>query len=417
LNRAPGGRLSRRFLAQSGWALFGLVGPTLAQLAYVVLAARALGVADFGRLMLCVAVGAIAMTLSGAGAGGVAMKGIARQPAAAARLFGQTLVLTLLTAPLLVPACVLVTLAVAPPPMPPALPLGIALADVVCWRITFTCQQVFIGLGQQARGALIGLATPLARCLVAALILADPPAAPLPVFAIGYAAATVVAMAIAVTVTCRRIGRPVLRRGRFRYGEGVGFALLWLNASVQVECDKLILSYFATVADVGIYALASRLMDGAFSPPRALKNLLQARMFREGASGHDAIFRFSLRILPVVAVYGVVVWAGIVVCAPFAVAVFGDRYARLAAILPAIGALPLLRAIADIGGEVFIAADRVGLSTAVQVLATLVRVVLGIVLVRAAGLAGAVSAALAATLVAAVVFWGVSWVVSRQKNE
>ena len=143
---------------------------------------------------------------------------------------------------------------------------------------------------------------------MAAIILIDQPGMPLVVFAFAYAASTLAAMAVALTYTSRRIGPPVLVRGRFRLHEGSSFALLWLNASVQVECDKLILSYFAAVADVGIYALALRLMDGAFSPPRAFKNVLQARMFREGAVGHDAIFRFSLRILPAIMIMGC--WSG-----------------------------------------------------------------------------------------------------------
>jgi O-antigen/teichoic acid export membrane protein len=224
-----------------------------------------------------------------------------------------------------------------------------------------------------------------------------------------------VATVVSVAYTTHRTGRPTLARGSFRYAEGVSFALLWLNTTLQIECDKLILSYFASLADVGVYALASRLMDGAFAPPRALKNMLQARMFRAGAAGHSAIFRFSLRIVPIIVIYGVLVWIAIVVCAPLAVYVFGERYGRLVAILPMIGSLPLLRTLTDIGGEVFIASDHVGLSTAVQVFGTVVRIVLGIIFVRAAGLPGAVAAALLATMIAGVVFWGAGWLLNRRQ--
>jgi O-antigen/teichoic acid export membrane protein len=413
--RMARGRVSREHVAGTAWALFGLVGPTLMQLLYVVVAARALSVDHFGQLMLCVAVGAIAMTLSGAGSGGVAMKAIARDGNAAPRYFGQTIGLTLLTAPVVLPASVAVMLLVSHVPMPLTLALCVALADVVFWRIAVTCQQIFIGMGQQARSALVGITIPLARFAAAAFILLDPPQVPLVAFAIAYAASTFVAMLVAVAYTSRRVGRPVLSWSRFRYDEGVSFALLWLNNTLQVECDKLILSYFASLADVGVYALASRLMDGAYSPPRALKNMLQARMFREGAAGHNAIFRFSLRIVPIIVVYGVLVWIAIVVCAPLAVYMFGEHYARLASILPMIGALPLLRTLTDIGGEVFIASDHVTLSTAVQVFGTVVRIVLGIIFVRAAGLSGAVAAALVATLIAGVVFWGSSWLFSRRR--
>lgn len=408
-------RLSREHVSQSAWALFGLIGPSLMQLLFVVVAARALRVDDFGRLMLCVATANIVMTLSGIGSGGVAMKAIARAPDQAARHFGQTLLVTAWTAPVLVPVSVGVTWFVAREQLPWALMICVALSDVVLGRVATTCQQVFIGLGQQPRGARVGMIMPSARVVAAILVMLRRWEDPLAVFALAYLVATILATACAILYTVATVGRPVLRLGRMRFDEGISFALLWLNNTVQVECDKLILSWFVSLADVGTYSLASRLMDGAFSPPRALKNVLQARMFRTGAAGHGAIFRLSLRILPAVAAYGLVVWIVTWVAAPWVVVLFGERYSGLVAILPLFGALPLLRSISDIGGEVFIASDHVMLSTGVQVLATLIRIGVGIVLVQAAGLHGAVAAALIATLLAGAIFWGASWLLDRRR--
>ena len=112
-----------------------------------------------------------------------------------------------------------------------------------------------------------------------------------------------------------------------------------MNSSLQVECDKMILSYFATPAAVGVYSLASRLMDGAFSPPRALRISLQARMMREGAKGHQAAYRFMLRIVPISVAYGFFAWAAIALLAPLFIHIFGEEYSELVRILPLMGAL------------------------------------------------------------------------------
>lgn len=411
-------RIPRAALADTAWALLGFVAPTLLQLLYVVVAARLLAVDEFGLLMLCAGVAAIVMTLSAAGAGGVATKAIARDPGAAPMFLGQALSLTLWTAPLAVPLAVGIATAVGTVHMPLTLAVCVSLADVVFWRIATTCQQVFIGLGQQFRSAMLGTLVPFGRLASAALAVFAPPGSRLDWFALAYLVSSAVTAALALAYAARRTGRPMLavRRfpARFHWGEGAGFALLWLNAAVQVECDKLILSCFTGPADVGIYALASRLMDGAFAPPRALKASVQARLFREGATGHSAVFRFSCRLVPIVAAYGLLAWAAIVALTPLAVALFGQRYAALATILPAVAALPLLRSLADIGGEVFIASDQVGRSTAVQVLGTAVRVALGVLFIRALGLRGAPLAALAATALAAAVFWLASWHALRQ---
>ena len=210
--------------------------------------------------------------------------------------------------------------------------------------------------------------------------------------------------------------RPKLGFGGLKLGEGVSFALLWLNASLQIECDKMILSYYATPAAVGVYSLASRLMDGAFNPPRALRMSLQARMMREGAKGHQAMYRFMLRIMPISIAYGVFAWGAIAVLSPLLVRLFGEEYAELVHILPLMGALPLLRSIADIGAELFIASDKVSLSTTVHIISTLLRVGIGVVLIRGNGIDGAVGAALIATVLAGLIFWSAAFLIDRRQS-
>ena len=99
---------------------------------------------------------------------------------------------------------------------------------------------------------------------------------------------------------------------------------------------------------------------------------------------------------------------------PLLVRLFGEEYAELGRILPLMGALPLLRSIADIGAELFVASDKVSLSTTVHLISTALRVGIGIVLIRSDGIDGAVGAALLATTLAGAIFWTIAFVMNRK---
>lgn len=406
-------KVSRSSILNTVWAMVGLAVPTLVQFLYLILAARALPAHDFGNLMITFAVATITMALSGVGAGGVALRWSARQHERAGSYFSQALLLTLLTLLPVLAITVAIIWFVAPE-VPIWLAVSVGLSELFCWRNAMTCQQIFIALGQQARAALMGLAIPTARLAAAALVLLAHPDAPLLVLGVSYIAAALIAMVACIAYTYRKVGYHKGSLSGFDFVDGFSFVTLWLNTAVQVECDKLILSYFGTPTDVGIYSIASRLMDGAFNPPRALRIAMQSRLYREGAEGHKKIYNFMLKLLPINIAYGLFAWAVAALFAPWIMVLFDEQYAELVHILPIIGALPLLRAIADIGSEIFVTSDRAAFQAAMQVGATLIRVVLGIILIASYGVYGAVYAALAASAIGAALFWGAAVIFARR---
>jgi O-antigen/teichoic acid export membrane protein len=189
---------------------------------------------------------------------------------------------------------------------------------------------------------------------------------------------------------------------------GASFSMTWLNAALQTESDKLLIGLFGGPAAMAVYGVASRLMDGAAMPPRALRVAFQSRLYREGAVGHASTFRLTVQLLPLAVIYGVAVWMGFWLMAPFIAWVFGDGFEQLTAILPILGALPLLRSVSDYGAEIFVASDRPGVQAWTQTFATAIRIVLGIVLIGAFGLIGAVSAALLMSFVSGLFLWALA---------
>lgn len=407
-------KVSRRLVMDTAWALVGLGGPTVLQLLYVVAAARALGAEQFGQLMLIIAVSTVFGTLSGLGIDGVALKAVARNAEAVSAEFGRAIGLILVSALPLTILAVIASQFLSRAPFPLWSCLSLAVAEILFLRIAQACQRVFIARSEQFRAAVVGMFIPFGRLFTAIIILLNSQYATLELFTVTYLVATLLCLVAALRYT---FGGKRFVSFDFRsihLKEGISFMLIWLNSSLQVECDKLILSFYTSPAAVGVYSLASRLMDGAFNPPRALRISLQGRMMREGAKGHLAMYRFMIRILPLSIAYGLFAWAAIALAAPYVVHVFGPQYADLARILPLMGALPLLRSIADIGAELFVASDRVSLSTIVQILVTLLRIIVGILLIRSGGINGAVGSALLATALAAIIFWVVALVLTRR---
>lgn len=416
MRRLLRGHISWVQLKNTMWALFGLLGPSVLQLLYTIVAARTLSPTEFGYLTVCTSVGLIMMSLSGFGSGGLVLRQTSRQHDKAGDFLGQSISLTLLSAPLVMAVSIAIMFFVSSPGLPFWLALCIAFSEIVSWRIAMTCQQVFIGFGQLFNTAVVGMFIPLGRLLAALAILLFVPSQDLVSFGLAYGISTFLMMLLSLHFTLRRTGRLTFKLWPFDVAGGFSFALTTFSAAVQVESDKLILSFFASPSDVGVYAVAARLMDGLYAPTRALKQTLQSRLHKAGAGGSIEVIHIAISIVPLLVAYGLLAWGALALGAPLLVWVFGKEYELLAHILPLLGALPLLRSFAEVGSELFLASDRSGFQSSVQISTTIFRVLVSIVLIGAWLLDGAVAAALLSAFVVGAVYWGVALVLLRRSK-
>jgi O-antigen/teichoic acid export membrane protein len=252
---------------------------------------------------------------------------------------------------------------------------------------------------------------------VAALItISLSPAHPLFAFAMAYVISTFVSMLTALFFTMAKTGRPRLSLFPFDFLGGASFALTSFSATVQVESDKLILAFFTTPADVGVYAVASRLMDGLYAPTRALKAVLQPKIYRAGAGGSLAVIKIVLEIIPLIILFGVLAWIGVVLATPFVVWVFGPKYAALGHVLPLIAALPLIRSFAEVGSELFLASDRAAFQSIVQLSTTVMRIVVSIAFIAWMKLDGAIASAIVCAAIVGATYWSVAWIALRRSG-
>lgn len=403
-------------VVSTAWALVGLAGPTGLQLVYTIIAARVLSASDAGNFFLVISVATLAIAFVGFGSSGVIAKMVALDPPNVQRYFGQAQTVTALTTVLLLPVVVVASAFFTKGAFPVALLLFVALAELGAMRTNMNSAYVFIAKEQQIRAAMVLCSLPLARLCASLLAVLWPSAERLFAFSVLYGVSSIIGAALAFAYVVRQVGPPMLSMKGFSLRDGFSFAMTSLTLSLQTESDKLILSLFGSPADVAVYTVASRLMDGAAMPPRALKISFQSRLFRQGALGLVSTYRFTLKILPMAAAYGLLVWAGFALLAPVIVMVFGAQYARLAHLLPLLGALPLARALSDYGADIFMTSDRQGLQVAIRAVATLIRVGAGVGLIYLFRLDGAVGTALGVNFGSAAVFWAIAWFMCRGKR-
>lgn len=401
----PGQPARTKSITQIAWALLGLAGPTGLQLLFMVVAARLLGATVAGNFLLVVSAATIASSFSGLGSGGLVMRDTARRASDAPQAIGRAVTMCFVT---FLPLLVLVTvasLAITRGAVSIPIILCIAAAELIPMRLMTTFWSLFLAREEQIRGSMLICTMPLCRLGAAGITYYLASENPLSPFAITYLASSVVVTVGSFLYVRRVVGGIPLTIRRFEYRASLSFATTWMNQALQVEADKIIVSFFSPPAVVAVYAVASRLMDGAFMPARALKNVFQARIFRSGAGGHSEAYKLTRRVLPLTMLYGAGVWAAFALVADAVVWVFGPEFYLLSGILPILGALPLLRTISDFGAEVFLASDRPSVQALTQTASTVLRVVLGVILISRFGLEGAVATALSVSALTGAVLW------------
>ena len=398
------GPRARRFL----WALLGQGGPTALQLVHVVVIARLLGAEATGNFFLIVAIAVIGSSFVGLGAGGLVLREVSRDPGRAGIVFGQAQALSLVSFPLLLPLVSAIAALVVDQAVALWIILAIAASDLLAARLLTTSWSLFIAREEQVRASLLICLMPLARVSLGAMIAFWPPEERLGVFALLYFCASFGVALVAMVIVRRVIGPAPLSLRGYEGLSGFSFSMTWLNVALQGESDKVMLGLFGSPALVALYAVAARLMDGAAMPPRALREVLQARMFRAGAAGSAEALRLTCRLIPAIVIYGLAIWLGFWLLAPVIAPLFGPGFEGLAAILPILGALPLLRALSEFGAEIFMASDRPAVQAVTQSLMTLLRLTLGAILISAWSLNGAIATALGVTLLSGVILWALA---------
>jgi O-antigen/teichoic acid export membrane protein len=400
--------------------LLGLGSRTAVQLVYFVLVARSLGAEQYGYFAGCVALALILGPYTSLGAGNLLVRAAARRPGALPGYWysGLVSILALGGSLSVLGAFAWDSLVGKPGFLRTA--LCILLADLVFTRFVELAAQSFQSVSRLHYTALIQLSLTLARLLaaVAALTLVD--AGTARDWAGLYLAATALSalFAIVLTTTLLDLGRPQRQMALLVWRErkeGLLFSLSLSAQSIHNDADKALLLQLASPATAGAYSAAYKLVDAAFIPLRSLFAATYADFFRRGEAGLGPSRRLGLRLLPVVASYGLFAAVVLVLGRPVLPRVLGSEYAEVSAILLWLCALPLLRGMQYLVGNVLTGADLLAQRTAVQLVVTVLNVGLNVVLIPLYGWRGAAFASLLCDGVLALGLIVAAWATARPR--
>jgi len=398
------------------FALLGQAGPTVLQLVFFITTARILGAESTGIFFLIVAVSVIGSAFVGFGSGGLVMREVSRDPKQASRVFGQALGISITTFFIVFLPVIYGAWYLTDGLIPWWVISLIASADLLASRLLTTTWSLFIAKEEQLRAAAMICIMPLSRTIVSLLVFFVETENRFQAFVLVYFVSSFATLLIILYLVQKKIGTFALSVSGFDYKSGSSFSLTWFNAAIQSESEKVLLGLFGNPAMVAVYSIAMRLMDGAAMPPRAARVAVQARLFRSGVEGTKTIFNMTVKILPAVVIYGLIVWFGFYLFAPLVSKLFGTGFELLASILPVLGLLPLLRGISEFGAEIFLSSDSPSIQAMTQTLVTAIRLGLGILLISNFQINGAIYTGLTVTTLSGFILWTLAWLKSQTKK-
>lgn len=304
-------------------------------------------------------------------------------------------------------------------PQSPPLVLGLlAVAELVFGGLhevaAFTCQAT--------RRLRLSMALRLlqggSRFVAAVGLVVLHPDAGLTAWAWLHLATATIAAAVSLVVLDGVRGRVPFRRPRL--GEmrlGLPYSIGFGADKLRESADVVLLLRLGSGVEAGIYGAATRLVNLAVLPVRALIASSNARIFAAGARSVGDAASVARRVTLLVVGYTVPAAVLVAVAGPAAVSVLSSEYAATGEALRLLAVLPLLIGLEAYVATALTAVGRQGLRVASTLASTGVNVALNIWWIPEYGWRGAAVATLLSSALNGTVCWSVlGWLTARGRT-
>ncbi len=391
-------RIRRSTLVRNSvWMFLGYGLKIIVQAGYFILIARALGPRQYGAFVGVTALAAVVSPFTGLGWGNLLVKNVSRDRALFAEYWGNALLVTGVSAGLLLAVVLSASRLLLPASIASTLVLLVCISDLLCVRYADVAAQAFQAVDRLRYTAKLNL-LPYALRLVGAII----------VFAVWrhasalcwgwfYLGASVISTVVAIALVTAMLGVPRLAIWRIRgeLAEGFYFGCSFSAQTIYNDLDKTLLVRLSTLDATGIYAAAYRLIDVAFTPVRSVLSATYPNFFRHGQQGIWMSFDYAKRLLPKMIAYSVAAVVALFAAAPIVPRILGREYASSVEALRWLSLLPLLKTVHYFLADALTGAGYQGRRAVVQIAIAVFNVVLCLWLIPAYSWRGAAWASLA----------------------
>lgn len=264
------------------------------QLVGFVLMAKYLGPSAFGELTVIVSISAIAIELTGLGAGDLLIRAVARRPETFPGYFGNAIILGSATG--LVAIALSIGIAwILVPSLAAQTVIILVTSEVIVGRISAFGEQVAISHNSVVRASIYRSVAALVRLAFIAVA----------IFGLGHfsldnwsylAAANAVVVSLVISCDVVRLyGSPSLWLARRELLDGSYFALNQIARASQSNLDRLFLAQTASPAVIGNYGAAARLVQVGIVPLQIITRMYYPKFFAHGEKGPSAVRSYALR--------------------------------------------------------------------------------------------------------------------------
>lgn len=385
------------------------------QALYFVIAARALGPAQFGAFAAAAALAGVVAPFATWGAGEILLQNVSRSRQHFGSEWGAALdtiakfgcvaiLLTSVVAALLLPA------------IPLLLVVAVAMAEFWFAGLIAVAANAFQAFEDFRRATGTWLVLSIARLGGAALVvlvIAHPTAVH---WGVAYVLSSGVAALVVTLGATRRMGRPRRMARKASRMRGFEFAVSTSSGSLSAEVGKMSLSRFDRLEVTGTYAAADRIVGVVSVPILAVLSASYPRLHRAGMQGMRAALRLCAPLLAMALLYAVGAALVVYFSAPLIEPVLGAGYHQAILACQFLCGLLVLRTLTFFAANCLTATNQQRWRSALQVAGACLSAVLAIVLVRQYSWQGAAAAALVSEALLACVLWVlVGMVVARER--
>lgn len=378
---------------------FGMAGRTLVQGVVFIAVARIMGAGNYGAYA---AVLALAMAMGGfvgVGAPVLMMREVARAEQPFGRIWGGVLTVMLVSMPVILVLYLATTWWLLPEGVGLAVIVMVGFAEIVCAPFTLSAIQAYQGHDRIGRASTLVFVPVLPRLAAVGILIAfeyiDASVNLLEVWSFLYVCSSTLSMIYALTLVRKELGCAIFpgwHEVSHTLKCGLPFAFVNTALKLYADIDKALIARLVTLEAAGAYSAGYRVMDLAMIPMNAWLTATTARFFKAGQSGLGDALKYGWRIVPLPAVYAVVVGFALYASADMLPHVLGRSYGAAVDVLKWLAWLPLLALPRLFLQSSLVGADRQIMVVRVIAIGALANVILNLWLIPRWGWRGAVAA-------------------------
>ena len=339
--------ISQKSLVKNSlWELLAKAINIGCQAAYFTVVVRVLGTENYGAFVGVTALAALIFPFANLGSGDVLIQQVSRDKKVFSVYWGNTLIIVLVASLLLT----LIAYSISPFIFAnitnlPAISI-ILLADLTGLAMFIVSAKAFMSRNLLKNSSLLQIISTAIK-LLAAIWLATLNKPTLLQWSYLYLLSAIITAAWGIIWVSRTLGKPkvAVKTIPAMANQGIYFAIGESAYNINSDIDKTMLASMSTLEATGIYGAAYRLIQVGSIPIYAVLSASYPKFFQEGVKGVKGCLSLVKRLLPFVAIYGVISLAGFLIFAPWITYILGDEYQNAIATLRWLAPIPIIGSI------------------------------------------------------------------------